>query len=348
MNSNNSLFDIFILDPSTKKEITFFLSKDKKYYVCTEPNQPFIIKLQAKDKTIVYGSKLYLDGKLAINYKTFKGSGHFLGFKLGNGFYKEFLFDVPPTKEVSEINENNELGSLKIEFYLTYSKIVENRDKNDNIYKEYSSFGQSFGTENKKFYLRSLSIREGNEFSITKNQNYHKNHCKTRTDDFIDFNKLVDSLSINYADFVALQIMGLISVRNLEHLYLIPEHKWDLNYAILSLEAILGNKKYNKEGINLKEVEEIFEKYTSKKLKSFVECDFYNFFQMKSNKFTLEDNGNLKLADRELFKKKFCEIPNVIDKTLYCFSNNKNDIVQYSNLKNKRNREEKIIIKIDD
>ena len=355
MISENKTFEISVLDSFSKTPLPFFLSIEKRYFICTEANQPFMVKIKAKDKEKVFGAKLFLDGKEAISYKTFKDVGHFFGFKLGNGNYKEFLFDVPPSRESSSLEKAaEELGSVKVEFFETMATIVENRDcgKNDNRNKpfkdtkDYEEFEQACGLESKKFYLRSLSVREGNNFAI--NVKHKKYLGKTRTEHFIDFSKPLDAIKIFYADFVALQLMGLISLRNVEHLPLIPDLKWDLSMTLVCLEAILGSKKH-KEGIFLKDLEEVFHSYSKKNLKDFIQGDLYNYFQTKANVFNINQNGLLKLADREAFKKKFCQIPSIIEKSKYEVSK-KNEMDNKSNsvLKIKRQREETYVIKLDD
>jgi hypothetical protein len=339
------MFEISVLDSVLRNPLPVIKSKEDKVYIVTEANQSFIIKLTAENKDIVYGSKLYLDGKEAVSYKTFKSYGHYYGFKLGNGNYKEFIFGVPPVIEEKSENVNDEFGTIKIKFYETYSKVFEN--KNLEIKKEYKvkEFKQSGGLENKKFFERSLSIREGNLFS--KEVKKFDNGTK-RKEHFIDFEKEIDSIILHYSDFVAMQIMGIISLRNVNHLKLIPDTKWDKNYAIATLEAILGGENYT-EGINVNDIEEVFLSFTNKSLKSFIEGDLYNFFQTKGNKFKINDLGIITLSNRKLYKSKFCEIPGFIDKSPYCVQKTKaKNYISHEILKNKRGREQEVIIKIDD
>lgn len=345
--SLNRMFQISVLDPALKNPLPIYKSKENKVYICTEANQPFIIKLVAENKEIVYGAKLFLDGKEAVSYKTFKFTGHFLGFKLGNGNYKEFIFDVPPVIEQTSENFCKEMGTIKINFYETYSKIVENKIKEIKNEFKIKDFIQACGLENKKFFERSLSVREGNQFSTkVKLNNFQGNK---RTEQFIDFEKQIDSITVYYADFVALQIMGIICLTNINNLNLIPNSKWDINYAILSLEAILGDDAYV-EGINVNEISDIFYNYTKKQLKSFINTDLYNFFQTKPHKFKINDIGLIQLSNRKFFNDKFCDIPGFIDKSSYCNPKTKvKSYISHEILKNKRYRgEEEILIKIDD
>jgi hypothetical protein len=347
MNSGKNKFDVLLIDSQTKKALPFLQSKEKQFYVCTEANQPFIIRLKAKLREKVFGAKLFIDGKEAIKDKTFKDVGHFFGFKQGFGNYKEFIFDTPEIKPVVTEKENSDSCSIYIEFYETYSVKEENLSYEIKKEKEYPQFEQLGGNENKKFYLRSLSVRQGNKFKI---DSLKPNFLgKYKTSNYIDFEKKIDSIKIFYADFVALQIMGLLSLRNLDHLLLIPESKWDLQTAVHALQSILGNNKY-KEGMKISDVEGIFEAYTKKSLKNFIKGDLYNFFQTKSSIFRVNDTGVVKLTDREGFRKKFCEIPPFIDKNKYLFSKNKiaKEEADFEALKNKRNRVESEIIKLDD
>jgi hypothetical protein len=343
--SLNRKFEISVLDSALKNPLPVVKSKEDKVYIVTEANQSFIIKLIAENKDIVYGAKLYLDGKEAVSFKTFKSYGHFLGFKLGNGNYKEFIFGVPPVIEENSEKASDEFGTINIKFYETYSKVFEN--KSLEIKKEYKpkEFKQSGGLENKKFFERSLSIREGNFFSTEVKQ--FESGTK-RKEHFIDYEKEIDSIIVNYSDFVAMQIMGIISLRNVSHLKLIPDTKWDKNYAIATLEAILGGENYT-EGINVNDIEEIFLSYTNRSLRSFIEGDLYNFFQTKSNKFKINDLGIITLSNRKLYKSKFCEIPGFIDKSSYFVQKTKpKNYISHEILKNKRGREQEVIIKIDD
>ena len=61
-------------------------------YICVEKNDSFTVKVASEerkdDKT--YGAILYLDGQRIHGKKTFKGVSSFLGYKLGEGNYREF------------------------------------------------------------------------------------------------------------------------------------------------------------------------------------------------------------------------------------------------------------------
>lgn len=83
----------------------------------------------------------------------------------------------------------------------------------------------SFRELNKKFFLRSMTVKQGDRFEVP---NTYMEYLNRQPGDYIRENiikedETIDEITFYYADFIALQIMGTISLRNLEHLKFIPE-----------------------------------------------------------------------------------------------------------------------------
>jgi hypothetical protein len=191
-------------------------SRDKKNYVCVESGQSFLVRMKqnVNKPNKIFGVKLFIDGKEVNRIKTFKTTSHIFGFKMGNGNYKKFLFDIPPLKDDSRSNDdvkidNQQFGTIKLIFYGT-EKVVSKRRKKAS--SSYSNYNQSVREDDVKFYERALSVKEGDSFKIDKTY-LDKNsiYSKEYIDDFIiDFNNLVDEIVFHYTDFFALQIKGIV------------------------------------------------------------------------------------------------------------------------------------------
>lgn len=216
--SDRGKFRISIIENDTSLEI--IESKDKKYYVCAEEGQSFMLHIQQRKKTDeIFGSKLYLDGKEINGVKTFKSEGNYFGFKMGNGNYKRFLFDIPPMKDATRSNEeirneNREFGTIKIEIFKTSKIMSKKKHKRATKYRAHC---QSVREDGLKFFERTLSVKEGEQFSLEM-----KNFKKERTgyengwgedyvDDYIiDYDAMVDEITFYYTDFISLQIKGIV------------------------------------------------------------------------------------------------------------------------------------------
>jgi hypothetical protein len=199
------------------RELDIILAKDKRYYLCSEQNQPFIISVKCLKKTEeVYGLRLFLDGKEVNGIKTLKYKGHFFGFKMGNGVYKKFVFDVPPCHDYARNPDqikkmNKEFGTIKIQFFKTEEILSKRKKKKSTRYIPYE---QSLREEGVKFFERSLSIREGEMFKIDKPRHFFEDYDREKDERFndyiVDYSYVIDEVFIYYTDFISLQIKGIV------------------------------------------------------------------------------------------------------------------------------------------
>jgi len=232
-NTDQGTFTITILDENDNK-INVIEAADKKYYICAERGQAFYIEILRRKSHDVVGSKLHIDGKELPGTKTLKYKSHYYGFKLGEGQYKKFIFDIPPLKDLNKSKEeieeeNKQFGTIRIEFYEAIK--VETKRK----FKKFSSYlpyHQSIAEEGKKFFERALSIREGDTFQI---QNKFPDNNQRESDDsyYIDYTKLVDEISFEYTDFIALELKGV--VKNNYHTFINFELGVDQQYFSFKL-----------------------------------------------------------------------------------------------------------------
>jgi hypothetical protein len=214
--SDKARFVVNIMGPDEKYNYKIIESVDKKNYICACKDQSFIIEMvQRNTPENVYGTKLFIDGREVNGLKTFKYRAHYFGFKMGNGVYKQFVFDIPPLREDSKSSdeirhENREFGTIKIQFFKTEKVLSRRREKK---FSRYVPHIQSVREDNKKFYERTLSVKEGEVFKIdTKNfygnfDNYNGEYMK---DYIIDYSSMVDEVTFYYTDFIALQIKGIV------------------------------------------------------------------------------------------------------------------------------------------
>jgi hypothetical protein len=209
-NTDQGIFDVTFLDENDNK-IKVIEAADKKYYICAERGQAFYIEIQRRKSHDVVGSKLFIDGKELPGTKTLKYRSHYYGFKLGEGQYKKFIFDIPPLKDPKKSKqeieeENQEFGTIKILFYQAI--IVESKRKIKR-FSNYQPYHQSIAEEGKKFFERALSVREGDTFQI--NNKFPQNNLPEFQDNyFVDYTQVVDEISFDYTDFIALELKGVV------------------------------------------------------------------------------------------------------------------------------------------
>ena len=233
--SENKLFTIEFFDPyKTDKNFNFIYGKDCKYYVISEKHSNFQIKMIDKRAgSKCFGSKLYIDGKEINRIKTSIVKGTYFGFKLGGGKYQSFVFDEPDLSKVSydpekncfsynlnsdistddqEINKINKyFGKIKIDFFDTHQ---EDREKYNDEFKDFTKYKPSEREGDKKLCLRSQTIKKGKEFNrkITFTPKRSKEDENKFSITIIDFDKNIDSITINYQDFLSLNIIGVVSI----------------------------------------------------------------------------------------------------------------------------------------
>jgi len=130
---------------------------------------------------------------------------------------------------------------------------------------------QSVREEGVKFFERALCVKEGDIFNVERknilgnnnNSSYHEDRNSFIEDYIIDYNIMIDDMVFYYTDFIALQIKGLISLRNIYHLAFITQSLFekDIEYVYCAVETII--KKFK--SVPFDEMERLFQKYTKKK-----------------------------------------------------------------------------------
>ena len=80
--------------------------------------------------------------------------------------------------------------------------------------------------DNKKFYHQSLTVSSGKIIKKAINKNFLLKQYDKITDSHFEYsldrNNKLDEVTVFYADFFALQILGHINLYNINHLCLIP------------------------------------------------------------------------------------------------------------------------------
>lgn len=214
-------FSITVLENTTEKEILWVQSPEHKmHYLVTQSGVKFMIKIKClEDFNTVYGASLHINGKCVIQVKTFKKHGYFHGIKLGDGVYKEFLFKVPETFDhgsdgmtLSEFEEmNKSFGEIRVEFFETFQiKAKKHLKKISRL----AQFEESKREDNKKFFLRPLTVGKADTFKI---RNTYKDWLTNQkdehiTENHIDYAKKLCEIKIRYSDFESLLIMGVVSI----------------------------------------------------------------------------------------------------------------------------------------
>lgn len=218
INSKNKRFKVSV--QSYDEPINYIISPEKKAYLIAERNTPFVIAVFVnKDVNDVYGARLFIDGKLVQWQKTLKRRGKFFGVKMGDCNYKEFVFDLPPIETfLNSSTQNEDFGTIRIEFFSTQPVVSKK------VLKKLSRKGKLSPTpreDDKKFYMRSMTISEGQCFRIKNTYIDYLDSMDGDTviENTINFSDMIDEITIYYADFVALQIKGIVSILILIHYY---------------------------------------------------------------------------------------------------------------------------------
>jgi hypothetical protein len=219
MYSKNAMFEVEVKE-TDDKDYEWTRTKDDRLYVVVENELTFFIKIIAlKNVNDVYGAKLYIDGELINHQKTFKKKGTFFGVKQGGGVYKKFTFKIPNLENPSNAQSrshtdvNDSFGVIKIIIFHTKPIWAKKKIKKFHRKIELTPCTRE---ENKKFFMRSLTIAEGEKFTV---KNTYRDFLKRTGGDFhqehiIDENDIIDEIKINYADFIALQVMGVVKKLN--------------------------------------------------------------------------------------------------------------------------------------
>jgi len=242
-------------------------------YLLVEKGEEFFIKVISNTNEVI-GAKLYIDEQEIQYTKTFLKTGKFLGFKLGGGHFRSFVFDVPEIalalnpKEVSL-----KKSEIKVMFFKTFPRYHESWMNNGgiqrkDIQKSKSNYMPSCTFENKKFFQKSMTIKEGdifktklaNEKRIASSHYDQERGCYR--EDVVDLQCKVDEVVIKYGDFTTLQIQGVISLSNIHHLDLIPENFIKQNKSFAERALITIVRYFQKAGISIDQLEMEFRKWT--------------------------------------------------------------------------------------
>jgi len=187
---------------------------------------------------------------------------------------------------------------------------------------------QSVREEGVKFFERALCVKEGDIFNVERknilgnnnNSSYHEDRNSFIEDYIIDYNIMIDDMVFYYTDFIALQIKGLISLRNIYHLAFITQSLFekDIEYVYCAVETII--KKFK--SVPFDEMERLFQKYTKKNMEHYYgrHVNLDNFLNQKPDKYTISGNENdyrISLTNIEELSKKLWELPILPDKKYF-------------------------------
>ena len=202
---------------SDNKAMDIIESRDRQLWVCGSSGQNFHIsvrQLLIKPRE-TFGVRLYIDGELVNNIKTFRYESNIHGFKMGGGNYKRFLFDIPESNnenEISQFHKGENLGKIILKFFSTKKMKIKKRNSNKSY--NYQRFEPKFREEGVKFFERPLAIKEGKSFQLDSDKSKFAQDGDYIDDYVIDFHDEVDQITINYTDFDALQIKGVVIINN--------------------------------------------------------------------------------------------------------------------------------------
>ncbi len=235
--TQNKLFRIEIYNPlENDKNFNFIYSKDNKYYLISEKEKPFQIRMfDMRSGSKPFGSVLFIDGKEIQKIKTSTVKGTYFGFKKGGGEYEFFIFAEPDIGkeliDISNINKSNTIsqqafnanayldknyllknfGTIKIDFFDTHK---EERDKINQIFKDIKEYIPNKRELDKKFCIRNQTVRKGRMFRRDVTYNPQKFYLKEEMKfivNIVDFEKKIDSLMIQYQDFLSMNVLGLVN-----------------------------------------------------------------------------------------------------------------------------------------
>lgn len=315
-------FRLTILSEKDGIKYEEYTSPDNTTYISVEHGHNFVIKIDALDTDEVFGAKLWLDGEEYPHRKTFKARGHFLGFKLGHGKYRKFVFsknqysNIPEETEEDDKSEKNqnesedlfcsvkvkpqvidERGLILVRFYKTTkikSKCIIKKPVNYVKHKIPNLI------DNKKMCFQSSVVEEGENIDYGTFQNFkekvyekHKDN-ENYYDDIIDETSILDVVEIKYSDFPALILKGVLSLKNIHHLFMIPSK--GIEYALQALETILIYYKYK---VTPEQVESLFLRHTKKSFNMYLEGhSIHEFLDMYNHRFLVNESGYIDTISR--------------------------------------------------
>ena len=327
-----------------------YYAPDRKCYIRINYNEEFIIRVEAMENfEDHYGCILYIDGREYKHTKIFKNKGHFLGFKLGHGNYKTFTFgkldlDCIETISTTETANNTPLGVIGRENNLASDKSLTSH-KLGNIYirffktfpvktnlkiKEpvkYQVIETVKSRDDKKLCHESAYIKEGSVYDAGTQMKWENNvyqKFKNRgyiIDHRIDITQFEDDVEINYSDFPSLLLKGILSLKNVHHLYMMPNNNYE--YFLQALETIIH---YNKNSISIEDLGKQFILYTKNNISNFTKNNNTLQFVLEQlpRRFFFKD-GLISTVDRKeiLSKLDFFEIDLYLTKKEKEFLSNK-------------------------
>lgn len=235
--SQNKLFSIEIFNPSEdEKEFKFFYSKDAKYYLISEKDAHFQIRMHdlRDGPQKAFASLLHIDGKEIQKIKTSVKRGTYFGFKKGGGEYEYFVFAEPEVSNEYSINNSTNIGNsdaeskagcnaadssnfnsfenfgtIKIQFYETRQEAVSQLNT---VFRDFKNYNPNKRELDKKFCIRNQTVRKGRIFR--RNVTFKPQICMEDEMKFIvnmtDFDNKIDEVVIYYQDFLAMNLMGFV------------------------------------------------------------------------------------------------------------------------------------------
>ncbi len=132
-------------------------------------------------------------------FKTVSKVCNFYGFKMGGGSYKEFLFAEPPVAEqeqekVDLDTRRKDFGTIRVHLYDCIEYPASAKPKRDAVYGMDSDTMlsrvvkhlQLKREDDKKFFYRSISVKEGEVFNVQKKMSdisfYDSSHDSSKSE----------------------------------------------------------------------------------------------------------------------------------------------------------------------
>ena len=226
-----------------------------------------------------------------------------------------------------ESKHREKKGTIIVEFFRTEQ--YERRSRPPQVHtKRYEEhFVQD--ANKKSAFADTVRIKEGKEFQLPGTKNFQQNRFdrfgsgggghggyhyprdnrkrdgkyddkrggEMLVDYRVDYERVVDSITIHYADWSYLQLMNIVDIRKYEHLKLVPRSLMSSNDFITKvLWTIVRELKK----VHYSDVNKEFEKATGNLISDyfeFKEDEMKTFLRMKRHVFVLDDKGNARARE---------------------------------------------------
>lgn len=272
--------------------------------VVAEHDKEFCLRLYARDglENEKFAARIFIDDQMIGHPKVFCGMGSVMGYKIETGVHRRFVFRIPKvvqTESSVEAESLAKMGSIRIEFLTTIQHIQKGKPKFFSTKNQFE-FSEKGRPDMKKLFKKSLSVGLGsvveNKKIRLKHIHYDKKSDTHITNKIGKGSELIDTVTINYADYDSLLLMGYISIYNVNHMMVIPPKKLREPHVVDTvLSAII---RHEKSPLRINDLERLFHKYCNI---PFEQCylGLLSNFVSRRVAFQLEENGIVKEAPKE-------------------------------------------------